>query len=240
MRKFFKKKLYWIVTKYRELFNYPKLSLAKVDYDDYWRDKRGGKLGILNSFQRARAEWIVANINEDSTVIDLGCGDGAVLLYMLNKKKFKAIGVDTSNFALNHLKKHNVETLNIELDKPEALSMIPDSDHILILEVLEHLQNPEEFLNLVVNKAKKSVFFSFPNTGYIKYRLRLLFGKFPVQWRLHPGEHLRFWTYQDLQWWLGELGYTEKATIHVYEGVPVLNKIFKSLLGAAFIVELKV
>jgi len=109
----------------------------------------------------------------------------------------------------------------------------------MILEVLEHMPNPEKFLKLIIKKAKRGVFFSFPNTGYISYRLRLLFGAFPMQWRIHPGEHLRFWTYRDLKWWLKELELYDKSEIYVYEGIPVLNRLWKGLFGAGFVVEIK-
>jgi len=66
-----------------------------------------------------------------------------------------------------------------------------------------------------------------------------LFGSFPIQWRVHPGEHIRFWTYRDLKWWLKELDLYDRSEIYVYEGIPFLNKIWKSLFGAAFVVEIK-
>ena len=109
----------------------------------------------------------------------------------------------------------------------------------MLLEVLEHLPNPEQLLKQIRKKGRKSIFFSFPNTGYFSYRLRLLFGSFPIQWRVHPGEHLRFWTYRDLKWWLNEMGFHGKYEITIYEGIPLLNKIMGSLFGMGFIIEIK-
>jgi 2-polyprenyl-3-methyl-5-hydroxy-6-metoxy-1,4-benzoquinol methylase len=107
-----------------------------------------------------------------------------------------------------------------------------------MLEVLEHIPNPEKFIKTISKKAKKGVFFSVPNTGYISYRLRLLFGAFPMQWNIHPGEHLRFWTYRDLKWWLNELDLADRSEIYVYQGIPLLNKIYKGLFGAGFVVKI--
>jgi hypothetical protein len=101
------------------------------------------------------------------------------------------------------------------------------------------MQNPEQFLKIIERKTKKSIFFSIPNTGFIAYRLRLLLGSFPVQWRIHPGEHIRFWTYRDLKWWLKELGYLQRAEIVVYEGIPGFNKIWPSLFGMGLLVKIK-
>jgi len=70
------------------------------------------------------------------------------------------------------------------------------------------------------------------------YRLRLLFGKFPAQWRVHPGEHVRFWTARDLRWWLLAQG-IENYKIFYYEGIPLLNKIVPSLFAAGFVVYIQ-
>jgi len=70
--------------------------------------------------------------------------------------------------------------------------------------------------------------------------IRLLFGLFPMhRTLLHPGEYLRFWTYKDLRWWLNELTLKDRNTIFIYEGIPILNKIFRGFLGAGFVVEVK-
>ena len=158
---------------------------------------------------------------------------------MKKKKSFDALGADISDVFLDFLDSKNIDTIKFDINNFSEVKNLPEVDYIMLLEVLEHMPNPEEFLNLIVPKAKKSIFFSFPNSGYISYRLRLLFGAFPMQWTVHPGEHLRFWTYRDLKWWLNELNFKNQSTIHVYEGIPFLNKVWKSLFGAGFIIEIK-
>jgi len=223
----------------RQITHYPKLVLEETNYDDYWKDKRGDNLGFSNSWQKQRGDWIVDRIEEGSTVLDIGCGDGGVLLYMKKKKDFQAMGADISDIVLNFLDSKGIEVVKFDINDFESIENLPEVDYVMILEVLEHIPNPEKFLNMIMKKTKKSLFFSFPNSGYISYRLRLLFGAFPMQWRIHPGEHLRFWTYRDLKWWLKELKFDKKSEIHVYEGIPILNKLWKSLFGAAFIVKLE-
>jgi len=226
-------------TTYQLLTTRPKICLEKVDYNEYWKNRRKRGPGVPNSFQRFRAEWIVKRIEEDSTVLDLGCGDGAVLLHMKKFKNFRAIGADISNYVLSFLESQDIHTIKLDLGSFDELEKLPQVDHILLLEVLEHMQNPEQFLKIIERKTKKSIFFSIPNTGFIAYRLRLLLGSFPVQWRIHPGEHIRFWTYRDLKWWLKELGYLQRAEIVVYEGIPGFNKIWPSLFGMGLLVKIK-
>jgi methionine biosynthesis protein MetW len=223
----------------RQIVHYPKLVLEDVNYDDYWINKRGKNLGFSNNWQKQRGDWIVSQIEEGSSVLDIGCGDGGVLLYMKEKKFFNALGADISDICLNFLDSKSIDVIKFDINDFSAIEKLPKVDHIMILEVLEHIPNPEKFLKMILPKAKKSVFFSFPNSGYISYRLRLLFGAFPMQWTLHPGEHLRFWTYRDLKWWLNELNLKNKSTVFIYEGVPILKKVWKGLFGAGFIVKIQ-
>ncbi len=223
----------------KQIIYYPKLKFDDTNYDEYWRNKRKDNLGFSNGWQKQRADWILEKVNENETILDLGCGDGGVLLYMKQKKDINIIGADISDVVIKFLNSKNVQVIKFDIKNFDAIEELPEVDHIMILEVLEHISNPEKFLKKILTKANKSIFFSFPNTGYISYRLRLLFGAFPVQWNTHPGEHIRFWTYRDLKWWLSELKLKQHSKIHIYEGLPFLNKIWPGLFGAGFIVEIK-
>jgi methionine biosynthesis protein MetW len=221
----------------RQIRHYPKLVLDEANYDDYWINKRGDNLGYANDWQKQRGDWIVEHIESGSTILDIGCGDGGVLLHMMKQKSFKPTGADISDIALNFLESKNIRTIKFDINDANLIEKLPNVDYIMMLEVLEHIPNPEKFIKIISKKAKKGIFFSFPNSGYLSYRLRLLFGAFPMQWTIHPGEHLRFWTYRDLKWWLSELGLSDRSEICVYQGVPLLNKVYKSLFGAGFIVK---
>ena len=115
------------------------------------------------------------------------------------------------------------------------LEKVKKTDHLLLLEVLEHLPHSEKVLATAYEKSRRGIFFSFPNSGFFIYRLRLLFGKFPMQWRVYPNEHLRFWTVADLKWWLRAQGYTE-YDIFFYKGIPLLNRLWPSLFAAGLFV----
>lgn len=227
-------------TQFRRLiFHYPPLKLEQVDYDDYWKDKRRDKMGSITSFQRQRADWVLARIEPGSSVLDIGSGDGGVLLYITQHISIKPLAADISKHALNYLSSQGVQTIQLDPAALNDFSQFPEVDYVLLFEVLEHMPNPEQYLKQIEKKARRSIFFSIPNTGYFPYRIRMLFGSFVMQWRLHPGEHLRYWTYRDLKWWLSELGYTERSHVHIYEGVPFLNRIWGGLFGMGFVGEIR-
>ncbi len=227
-----------LVSIHDRLFRYPNLSVESTGYDEYWENKRGQNMGTTNAFQSYRAHWIASRIKAGDCVLDIGAGDGAVLSILRKTKQVDAIGVDVSEKAVAFLNEQGFRTIHADLKELSAITSLPEADHVTLLEVLEHISDPEGFLTNIMKKSKQSVFFSFPNTGYVMHRMRLLFGRFPLQWRVHPSEHIRFWTLNDLKWWLNSIGLLEHATIHVYEGVPGLNRLWKGLFGAAFIVQI--
>jgi len=173
-------------------------------------------------------------------VLDVGSGDGAVLLYLRGHKRIDIVAADLSQYALDFLRVKGIAVIKLNVNDESLSSALPIADHIILFEILEHMQNPERFIKSIEDKARKSIFFSVPNSGYLPYRIRLLLGRSFMQWRLHPGEHLRFWTLRDLRWWLAQLGYLEQTQLHVYEGIPGLNRLFPSLFGMAIVGEIKI
>lgn len=223
----------------KQLYIYPSLQQAELSYDCYWQEKKKGALGVPNSFQVDRADFIADRIQENATILDFGCGDGSILFAILKHKRIQPFGTDISPFILDFLNKNNIKAIEFDMSEKGKLESLGHYDHVLALEVLEHLPKPEEYLLELLEISNKSVFISVPNTGYIQHRLRLLFGKFPLQWRAHPSEHLRFWTIDDFNWWLKSLGLNSRAEVHCYKGVPFLNKIFPSLFAQGIIAEIK-
>lgn len=213
----------------------PNLSLADTDYDRYWQDKRPGGMGKISRFQRNRAQIILQYLKDGDTVLDIGSGDGAILRHLAQHRRLKITATDFSEYALRALAGQGMETLRLDAREPIDRQALPASDHVTILEVLEHMQNPEGFLMHMVRHSRRSVIFSVPNTGYFPYRLRLALGSFPVQWRLHPGEHLRFWTLRDLRWWVRQLGLADRASIRCYEGIPMLNRLWPAMFAMGMV-----
>ena len=232
--KFYPLKLWW-----RELFVYPELKINDPDYALYWKERRLSSKKELNSFQKKRADFVLRVIKPLSSIIDIGCGDGGTLSYINQRKKLgRMIGVDFSKDALALAKERGIETFDLDILKVEELDKLPRSDYVFLFEIIEHLSNSEEILNWAFENSQKGVFFSVPNTGFIVHRLRLLFGRFPLQWRVRPSEHLRFWTVRDMKWWLKEQNY-RNFKIYLYEGVPILNKIWPALFGQGIFIFIR-
>ncbi len=179
-----------------EIFLYKPYKIKDIDYESYWEyRKESGKSGI-----KSRDIAIENLIEEGSSVLDIGCGNGRLLEYLISMKKIRGEGYDNSEVALNIAQKKGLKVTKIDLDR--IISLEQKYDYIIMSDIIEHLQNPENLLRSVKDSFYKSLIITFPNIGHFTYRLRLLFGKFPECWKWHPGEHIRFWTKKDFQNWI--------------------------------------
>lgn len=231
--------LYKLKQDFSKIKKYPTTNISengKVDYDKYWQKRRGEDYqASLSDWQKVRVDIVKKYFKTGDTVVDVGGGDGAMLKYLQSQVNIRAIVVDFNDLVLQEAQKIGLEVIKVDLNDVNDLKKIPDCDYLLGFEILEHLSNPEEFIFLVKDRVKKSMIFSFPNTGYYVHRLRLLFGRFPLQWVNHPGEHLRFWTVSDVRWWVKYLGF-KLLFLHIYEGLPGLKKIWPTLFGQGIII----
>lgn len=242
MRKTLREKCYIFWKQLRRICIYPELRREGSDYDAYWKSKRGNDVEALSDWQQERADIVLNYIPQNTplTIVDIGGGAGAVLNYIAKKRTVeKGIVDDISGDALAHAKAFGFIDRTTDITKQEELEGIEKADHYILFEILEHIPKPENVLEVLYAKTGRALFFSVPNTGFITHRLRLLLGKFPLQWWLEPGEHLRYWTRADMKWWLDSLGYKGKYELKTYKGVPLLNVLWPSLFAAGLVIILK-
>ena len=130
-----------------------------------------------------RAKILSENILDiDKILFDIGSGDGTQLVAIKNIcKSLKIIGSDMDNYACKISKNNNI-TSHLIKNEEELFDLIKkyNPNYISIFEVLEHMKSPEDFLLRLLKIKNIKVFFSIPNTGFIKHRIRFLFGRFPI------------------------------------------------------------
>lgn len=222
----------------QQIFFRNKRIVLDFDYDAYWEDKRGTNMGHLTDFQLNRLNIINSEIKANSSIKDVGCGDGSALKFLNSKKSFsKMYGYDISEKALFLVRKSDIQPEFLDLDSKS--NYFKKTDYTMALEVIEHVKDSEKLILSLLESTNDKLFISIPNSGFFSYRLRLLFGKFPIQWRLSPNEHLRFWTLSDIKWTLGQLNLLNNCDVITYEGIPVLNKMFPSLFAMGVILVIK-
>jgi len=241
---FLKRVLLILYFNYHELREYlqsifcrQKQILEKMDYDGYWQQR--SPMGL-----HARHLIIARQIEAGDSVLDVGCGDGYFLSYLKGLKAVKELGIDVSSVAI---KKALAKGINARVEpfldfaKNDRHDLF---DYIIMSEVLEHLVDAEDYIKLGFKLARKALIISFPNSAYWPFRLRLLFGRFPVQWAYHPCEHLRFWSVTDFKDWIKSQGLQDaKYKVYFYpsNGITIFNlhKMLANLFCRQMVVVIK-
>lgn len=232
----------------RRLFAYPDTArVGAVDYDVYWDNKAQTGLGGLSPWRLRRAQTFGAVLAPGDRVLDLGVGDGALLKWLIDERAITGAGLDVSPKAVDFCRAMGLDVRLADINQPiEAVvrghfgeAEASRFDYIILSEIIEHLPDPETLLRGLAPFARKGLLVSIPNTGFHQHRLRLLFGRFPLQWVVTPGEHLRFWTRADFHWWARQLGLPVLRDFP-YQGTPIFRQLWPGLFAAAFVYELSV
>ena len=127
---------------------------------------------------------------EGGSVLDLGCGDG-ILLDSLKLRGNRVEGVDISREAVKkcEAKGHKVELFDFSDGK------LPYSDnsfdYVVMLDVLEHLYDPDTTLAEAKRVSKRFIILSVPNFSSLPARLQVFLGRVPENNRRGKG-HI-FW-----------------------------------------------
>ena len=100
-------------------------------------------------------KFFVDNITESDTVLDVGCGNGA-LSYDIAKKAKKIIGIDLNKENIKTAKK-KYSAINIEYIIGDATKDLPNQkfDAVILSNVLEHIERRTDFLRKIKKLAPK-------------------------------------------------------------------------------------
>ena len=124
---------------------------------------------------------IISDLIENNTrVLDVGCGDGTLMKYLKDKKNVDTRGLEISknNIQICISKGLTVIEGNAEKD----LKQFPNSsfNYAILSQTLQAFYNPERVIDDLLNVAEKAIV-TIPNFGYWKVRLDLLIkGTMPV------------------------------------------------------------
>lgn len=134
---------------------------------------------------RPDLQIIADNISPGSRVLDIGCGDGALMAALRDEKGCDARGleIDADNVAAAVGKGLSV----VQGDADTDLAAYPDAsfDYAVLSQTLQTTHRPDEIVKQLLRIGKQA-FVSFPNFAHWRMRMSLLFGgRMPVT-RLLP------------------------------------------------------
>ena len=131
-----------------------------------------------------------------SRVLDIGCGDGALLAYLAREKGVDARGIELSQSGVNACVRHGLSVIQGDADRD--LEAFPGDafDVVVLSQTLQATRQPRLVLEALLRIGKRAIV-SFPNFGFWRLRLNLLFrGCMPMsellnnRWYDTPNIHL--------------------------------------------------
>ena len=139
-------------------------------------------------------------VPQGARVLDLGCGDGALLAHLQQHKGCTGYGVELDDANVHACVQRGVNVIQLNLD--EGLSLFADQsfDVVLQIDTLQHLRNAETMLRETVRVGRLGSV-AFPNVAHWFNRLSVLQGRMPVTKRLpyqwYDTPNIRVGTYAD-------------------------------------------
>lgn len=141
-------------------------------------------------------DLVIAEIPEESRILDLGCGDGTLLKLLHEQKRASGFGVEISGEGVSQCVEKGVYCYQADID--EGLNDYRDNsfDYVILNQTIQNTKRPDYVIREVLRIGKKAIV-SFPNFGYYRTRSYLMFrGAMPVnellpyQWYDSPNIHL--------------------------------------------------
>ncbi|MBU3646516.1 MAG: methionine biosynthesis protein MetW [Limnohabitans sp.] len=145
---------------------------------------------------------IAALVPPGSRVLDLGCGDGALLAHLQQHRACHGYGVELADTNVHACVQRGVNVLQLNLDL--GLSVFADEsfDVVLQIDTLQHLRNAETMLRETARVGKTGIV-AFPNFAHWPNRLSILQGRMPVTKRLpyqwYDTPNIRVGTFKDFE-----------------------------------------
>ena len=183
---------------------------------------------------------IIANwISPDSKVLDLGCGDGALLAHLRDQRNVRGYGLEINAFNIETCVENGINVIQSDLnDGLKAYFSDNSFDSVIMSQTLQATEQPDLLIEEMLRVGAEGIV-TFPNMAHWKARIQLgLKGVMPVtknlpnQWFNTPNVHLC--TLNDFEVLCKNHGiHILQRTVvdHSHKQGSWLMKLFPNLLG---------
>ena len=129
---------------------------------------------------------LIANLIEDnSKIIDIGCGDGELLDFLNKNKNAKIQGLEIDQKKVNKCVAKGLSVIQGDADKDLSLYPEKSFEYVILSQTIQATLEPKKILSELTRIGEKAII-SIPNFGFWKVRLDLLFkGKMPITRKLN-------------------------------------------------------
>ena len=203
----------------------------------------GSNNGAASASLRPDLAAIAGLITPGSRVLDLGCGDGALLEHLVRRREVKGRGIELSEAGVLACVRRGLSVRQGNLQ--EGLADYPDGsfDWVILSQTLPFLNDPAMILREMLRVGNQAVV-SFSNWGHWRCRLGLLVtGRVPVavdlpqQWYEVPRRQL--FSVTDFALFCRQIDITIVEEVYLNRGVQVRTGRFKNLLSTTAVFTLR-
>jgi methionine biosynthesis protein MetW len=142
-------------------------------------------------------------IQQGSRILDLGCGDGTLLKFLIDHKQVQGYGLEIDAAHINTCIEKDLNVIEQNLDRGLGNFADKSFDTVLMTQALQTLHFPHLVLDEMLRVGKECIV-TFPNFGHWKARFYLATrGRMPVsdllpyEWYDTPNIH--FCTFDDFE-----------------------------------------
>jgi len=140
---------------------------------------------------------IISELIENNTrVLDVGCGDGTLMKYLKDNKNIDTRGLEISKNNVQDCISKGLSIIEGNAEKDLHQFQNLSFDYAVLSQTLQAFYNPEKVIDDLLKVANKAIV-TIPNFGYWKVRIHLLFkGTMPVtenlpnEWYNTPNLHM--------------------------------------------------
>ena len=183
---------------------------------------------------KATIDVIASLVPQGARVLDLGCGDGALLRYLWQERQAPGYGVEIDDAAVLDCVANDVNVLQVDLESGLSLFADQSFDCVILSETLQTIHRTELLMREMLRVGRESIV-SFPNFGHWSARVQVALGRMPVsatlpyEWYETPNvHHCTIADFEDLCRRLG-VRIRERLALHVGRPVTFLPNLFGSV-----------
>ena len=134
-------------------------------------------------------------IKPGTAVLDLGCGDGELLVYLQASRNIIGYGIENDGAGILACVANGVNVIQSNLES--GLKEVGDGafDYVILSQTLQAMKRTEAVIDEMLRVGAEAIV-SFPNFGYWQHRWQLLNGRMPVsdalpyEWHNTPNVHM--------------------------------------------------
>lgn len=178
----------------------------------------------------AIAQWVAPG----ARVLDLGCGDGALLRYLWDARQAPGYGVEIEDQRVVACVANDVNVLQTDLESGLSLFADGSFECVILSQTLQAMRHTEDILREMLRVGREAIV-SFPNFGHWSARLQVALGRMPVsgtlpyEWYETPNvHHCTLTDFEDLCRKIG-IRIRERLVLHAGRAVTIMPNLLGSV-----------